>query len=157
MFATATLAMMGVGTLMQAYSQYQSNKAQQQAYQYNAALGEMQTKDALDRGDQLVQQHYAEAAQVKGSQVAAIAANGGDVGYGSALDVLTSTDINASQDAQVILANARREALGYQSQSAQDQFAAANIYPKTAAFTTALAGSGQVASQWYQFKTAGAV
>ena len=156
MFAAASLAMMGVGTFLQAYSAYGANKAKQQAYQYNAQLGEMQAKDALARGDQAVQRHYEQASQFRGHQVAAMAANGVDTSFGSALNVLTSTDVNANKDAQIILQNAQREATGYRAQAQLDNFSADSIHPKTAMVTTALQGAGQVGSQWYQFKTAGA-
>jgi hypothetical protein len=57
-------------------------------------------------------------AQLKGTQTARMAANGVALDSGSALDVLTSTDVMGEADANTIRDNAGKEAYGYKSQAA---------------------------------------
>ena len=99
--AWASLGLGAAGTVMGAYGQYQSAKAQQQAYQYNAQVGELQAQDALMRGRRDAARVQSEGERFKGSQKVALAASGVDVGYGSALDILTGTDVMIEADAEL--------------------------------------------------------
>ena len=137
---------------MKAIGAYQSTKAARDAYNYNAAVHDLQAQDALNRGEESLQRHYMQASQFKGKQRAALAANGVDLTYGSALDILTGTDMMARYDADIIKQNAEREALGHKTQAGMNRWQAANQKPMTAAVTSALSSAGQVSSQWYMFK-----
>ena len=149
------MAMTAASGGMQALGAYQQAKAARDAYSYNAAVNDLQAQDALNRGEESLQRHYMQASQFKGRQRAALAANGVDLTYGSALDILTGTDIMARYDADIIKANAEREALGFKTEAGMNRWQAASQKPMTAAVTSALTSAGQVSSQWYAFKKAG--
>lgn len=165
------MAMSVAGAGLQAYGAYRSSKAQQAAYNYNAQVGELQAQasdveaaDALARGEQAVTQHRQQVSQLKGRQRAVLAANGVDLGEGSALNILTDTDVMGEYDANIIRQNAEREAYGhrkqawaYRSGATLDRFGADSQSPLLAGTSTLLSGAGSVASQWYSFKTAGAI
>jgi len=154
----------GVG--LQAYGAYQKSAATKTAYdmqaqveQSNAAYAEQQARDALDRGQEAVRNKRLETRQLKGTQRATLAANGVDLSQGSALNILTDTDLMGAHDAEVLRMNAAREAYGHEVQAGNDRANAA-LYgyrssaenPALAAGTTLLTGAGSVAKQWYQYK-----
>ena len=91
-----------------------------------------------------------------------MAANGIDLGEGSAVDVLTSTDYMGERDALTIRNTAAKRAYGYRTQgtsyqdSARMRDATAGAINPTAAAATSLLGSaGQVSDYWYKSKAAG--
>ncbi|HEY9146833.1 MAG TPA: hypothetical protein VIN36_09130 [Thiobacillus sp.] len=136
---------------MQAYGAYQSSKNEQAAYNYNATVNEQQAQDALARGDEAVSEHQRKVDQLKGRQRAVMAANGLDLGEGSALNILTDTDLLGAYDAQVIRKNAEREAWGHRAQAGLNRYSADSQSPLLAGTSTLLGGSGTVASKWYDF------
>lgn len=145
------IAMTAASGGIKAYSAYQQTKAARDGYNYNAKVNDLQAKDALNRGDENLQRHFMQASQLKGRQRAALAVNGVDLNYGSALDILTGTDLMTQYDASVIKQNAERESLGFKTEAGMNRWQAAQQKPKTAAFTSALTSAGQVSSQWYSF------
>jgi hypothetical protein len=146
-----------LGTMVQARGAAQAAEGQRAAYQYNAQVGEMQAQDALSRGEQAVVRHNLQVKQLKGRQIANLAANGVDVTSGSALDILAGTDIMADIDAQVIRQNAEREAWGYRAGSTLDRYSASQQSPLLASGGTLLNGVSSVAGKWYGFKQSGAI
>lgn len=154
------LISMGVsvaGMGMQAYGAYSSAKGQQQASQYNAKVGEARAQDALSRGEYEAVKHQSNTAKLKSAQVATMGANGLDVGFGSALDILVGTDIQSDADAAMIRYNAEREAWGHRAGVEMDKFSAGSINPMMSGASSFLTGAGGVASQWYTFKDRGMV
>ena len=93
---------------------------------------------------------------MKGAQRASFANHGVDVGTGSPLDVLSSTDLAAAQDVATTKANAQREAYGFRVQGANYAAQAAADNPWLSAGAVGLAGATSVAEKWYQYSNAGA-
>lgn len=163
------LMFMAAGTGAQAAGAQQAAKAQKTSLLYdaqvsdnNAQLAEWQAQDAVQQGGVQEQAIHMQAAAVKGSQRAAMAANGLDLTEGTPREVLTSTDYLAKVDANTAHDNALRAAWGYRTQGAGYKDAAANarasadsISPSHAALLSLLGNSGQVSSTWYSMNKAG--
>lgn len=131
---------------------------QTQAYldNVNARIAELGAESALSQGQQQVGALTMRAGQIKGAQRAGMAANGIDLGTGSAAEVLASTDIMKSIDMDTTLANATRVALGYRAQATNYQndaimrnAQAGAINPALSGAASLLGGAGRVASTWY--------
>lgn len=157
------LLLQGFGAGMSAVSAYGTSRANKAAYNAqaqvdanNAVLTEYQAVDAERRGAVAAQNVGYRANQIKGGQRAALAANGVDLGYGSALEILSDTDYFGEIDRATTVDNAAREAWGYRTQGANfrgdadllRQRAAAES-PFLAAGTSLLGSAGRVASNWY--------
>jgi len=110
-----TVAAAGSGvTAMQAYSQ---QKYQQKVADANAKLEDAAAADAIARGKVDRQNYMREASQAAGAQRAAMAANGIEVGFGSALTMRQDTAEAVERDAMTISANSEREAAGFDRQA----------------------------------------
>ena len=136
---------------------YQANIAD-----LNARMSETQAQGTLLTGERQAQQSMLQTAQLKSTQRATMAANGVDLGVGSASNVLTSTDVMGQIDKNTIEANATRAAWGYrtqgtnyQNEALMDRATARAINPTQAGLTSLLTSSGQVASSWYRLNKAG--
>lgn len=130
----------------------------------NARSLEDAAKDAERRGAAELQASRRKYANLKGSQRAAMAANGVDLTSDTPLDVLTGTDVIAAEDAQAIQENAIRSAWGLRTEAAnaraaggQQQMAANSargsargLSTFSAATTSLLSGATQVADSWYR-------
>ena len=122
----------------------------------NARIAELGAQSALFQGQQQVGSLTLRAGQLKSSQRASMAANGVDLGTGSAAEVQASTDILKETDALTIDANAVRSAWGYRTESVNQQNQAlmsrANakgISPGSSAASSLLGSAGSVAHSWY--------
>jgi len=184
----------------------QSIEWQAQTIERQAEVAGWQADDAIMRGRESEQRLRFKTATLKGGQRARLAASGVDVSEGSALNILTETDMMGEIDAQTIRLDAAREAWGYKNQrlsyldqawatreqkrNVSDQawatreqkrgvsdqawaartqgsnytseagFKAATadgINPNGAAFNTLLGGATQVASRWYNPRSAAVV
>jgi hypothetical protein len=129
----------------------------------NARLAEGRGRDALARGEREYGAARLKTAALKSSQRTGLADAGFDLGFGSAAQVLTSTDMLGEVDAETIKANAMREAWGHRLEAtglrgsaAVNRAAAKSINPTLAAMSTLLTAGGQVASQYYSLKASGA-
>lgn len=91
----------------------QAANSQGERLDWNAAVAELQAKDALDRGTQEEQRFRAGVRGIIGAQRAGFAASNIDVGFGSALDVQADAAELGELDALTIRTNAAREAWGY--------------------------------------------
>lgn len=107
-------------TALGAAGQVQSAQASAAASKYNAQIGEMnavlserRAKDAIERGAREEQRKRQEVAGIRGKQVAAMAANGVDLSFGSPLDVIVDTAVLGELDALTIRTSAAREAYDY--------------------------------------------
>lgn len=82
--------------------------------QKNAAMDRNAAQDAIQRGRIEEQRQYRRMAQLQGAQRAAMAANGIDTEFGSALDIQVDTKKIGWEDAATIRENAIREAKGFE-------------------------------------------
>ena len=76
----------------------------------NVELAKRREKDAYERGANEEQQVRRKAAQIKAANLAAQAANGVDVSFGSPLDTLVDVAVAGELDALTVRANTEREA-----------------------------------------------
>jgi hypothetical protein len=161
--STAAQALQVAGVVGSTVAAYQKSKAEQDAYEYrsriaanNAQLADWQAADAVTRGQDAENRQRQKTAQLKGTQRASLAARGIDLGEGSALDILTGTDVLGETDALTLRANAAREAWGYRAQAnqyrndaAMSSRMASSRSPFGDAVGTLLTSGGTVAAKWY--------
>lgn len=95
------------------------------AYEQNAALAELQATDTIARGREAEGDFRTRAKVTAGGVRAGLAAQGVDIGTGSALDVQRDLGALSELDALTIRNNAAREAWGYRVQAGQYQHHAA--------------------------------
>jgi hypothetical protein len=88
-------------------------EGQAELFDYNAAIADLQAKDALARGMEEESRFRRGVQGMIGGQRAAIAASNVDVSYGSAVDVQADTAMLGELDALTIRTNAAREAWGF--------------------------------------------
>lgn len=119
----------------------------------NAAIADMQAADAINRGNDAVFKSQLRTAQLKGSQTATLAAHGVALDQGSALDILTSTDVMGAADAATIRDNANKEAWGDKVQASNYRAQAAAANPWATGLNTLLSSSGAVADRWYKYRS----
>lgn len=152
----------GIGAFSSALAKRAEMQGAADIADLNARLAETAAQSELRRGQDAVGQATARAGQIKGSQRAALAANGVDLGEGSAAEVLTSTDIMKEEEAHGITAQAvasawgyRTQATNYQNQARSARASAKSISPLMAGASSLLGSGGQIASSWYNAKKAG--
>lgn len=164
--ATTSLAMQGAGAASSAIGAYASAQGQKSLLntqadmdEINARLAEASARSALMAGQRQEQTIQLNTAQIGGAQRAAMAANGVDLGTGSAAEVQASTKIMGEIDADTAHANAVRAAFGYRTQATNYQndalmrrASAGSISPLVSATTSLLGSAGTVASSWYMMK-----
>lgn len=131
--------------------------AQAQVDENNARITEVQAKDAEARGVQAADVSRSKTRQLAGTQRATMAANGVDLGVGSAVRIQNDTEYFGEVDSNTILDNAAREAWGYRAQGSNFsnqatmmRARAAAESPGMAATTSLLTSAGKVAASWYQ-------
>lgn len=158
----AAIASMG-GLALSAYGTYQGSQANKAAFgaqaqvaANNKIIADYQAGQALERGERAASDAGIRKNQLKGQQRARLAANGVDLGVGSAQEILTDTDYFGEIDQQRIRDNAAREAWGYRTQGANFGADASLMRsradgekPMLAAGTTLLTGASRVAGDWY--------
>lgn len=130
----------------------------------NARIAELGARSEFERGQKEIASLTLQAGQLKSRQRAAMAANGIDLGEGSAAEIQASTEIMKEIDKNTLEANAVRSAWGYRTEAANLQSAAmmkeggaAGINPLMSGASSLLTGAGQVADSWYRFKRDGAI
>src|SRR5512139_187745 len=80
-------------------------KYEQKIAERNAKIASEAARDSEERGKLENQQLGRKVAQTKGQQAASMAANGIDLGFGSALNVQDDTAMLASEDAEALYKN----------------------------------------------------
>lgn len=150
------------GSYFAASAQKSLLNAQAEIAEINARVAESQARVELLAGQRREQSSRLQTAAVKGRQRAAMAANGLDLGEGSAAEVLTSTDLVGEVDANTIHANAVRSAWGLRTQATSSRnealmkrATADGISPGTAAASSLLGSAGTVAMSWYRLQKEG--
>lgn len=194
----SSVVMMGAGMASSAVGSYYSAQSSAAQMQYQAAMGQLnaamaeadaslldmnasisntQGQMAIAQGQREEQKLRLQSGQLKGKQRTALAANGVDLGVGSAARVLATTDYMTEVDVGEIRANAARAAFGYQIQGTNQKFAAMSaraqstnyksgsafamataggISPMASAATSLLGGAGSVSQSWYMMNKMGA-
>lgn len=164
--ASAAQGMQIAGTVAGAYGAYNQSKAAKKSGEVqaavarnNAAYSESQARDAIRRGQVTENDVRRRTAQLEGSQRARLAANGIDLGEGSALNILLDTEYFGENDALNVRDNASSEAGWFRTQASKQrsnadllQARADSENPTSAAATTLLTGAGNVADSWYKNK-----
>lgn len=129
-------------------------KREKKIAKQNAKIAEQAAQDAQYRGRQEQMKIGLKQAQVKGTQRAAMAANGVALDSQTAIDLQTGTDWVSRMDATTVENNARREAYASRLAAANYQAQAASISPGMSGFGSLLEGAGTVAQKWYQYDQA---
>lgn len=152
-----------LGSYFQADSQRSSLNFQAQMSDINAQIANVGAENEIWKGQQEIATQTLQAGQLKSAQRASMAANGIDLGYGTAAEVQASTDIVKNIDMTTIQSNAIRAAFGYKIQALNDntraamaRASAAGISPMADAVTTFGGALSDIASKWTNLKTAGA-
>lgn len=166
----STANVLGVGgAVMSTVGSYYNAKAQQNALEYqsivaetNARLAEKAAQSTLLQGQQEENKVQLRTAALKGTQRASLAANGIDLGEGSAAQIQASTDMMGKIDADTVAANALRTAWGYRqqgtnysNQALMDKASASAISPFGSAMGTLMTSASRVAGGWYSQSKAG--
>lgn len=112
--AAAAAITAAIGTGVTAYSTAQQHKYEARIADRNADLASEQAANAQDRTRTEALRHYRRVGQLKGQQQAAMAANGLDTSFGSALDVQRDTSMLAAEDARSIYEGGFEEARGFE-------------------------------------------
>lgn len=153
-----------VGSIYGAIDKKSALSADAEIATLNARMSETAAQQELAKGQAAVAALTARAGRLKSAQRVSLAANGVDLGVGSASEVLASTDLLKEEDADQAYANAVRAAWGYrmqgtnfENQASMARATADSISPGLAGATSLLGSAGQVSSSWYAFKKAGAV
>jgi hypothetical protein len=157
-FAIASLALSGIGTVLQSVSQSQQSGYQAAVARNNQRIAEQQAQDALRRGDIAEDQQRQKTGLLIGTQRARLAGQGTALDEGSPLDIQGDTAAAGAQDALTIRSNAEREAWGYRAQAA-NYAAQARLAESRAGWLgtgeSLLAGAGSVADRWARFRQQG--
>lgn len=129
-----------VGAMNQANAQKATLGYEAAVADNNAKVAEYQAQQALNIGAQQEQNSRLKTAQVFGAQRASLAANGIDLGQGSATDILTTTVHTGEVDALTIRDNAARQAWANRVQAQNDTSNAAATRASASAIDPTYAG-----------------
>jgi hypothetical protein len=144
----------GFGTIGSAISQSNAYQAQGQYDKYlseiNSRLADQQFQQVIKKGEEEATAYSKKVKGLAGSQKAALAAQGIDVGSGSAAEIQKETMIMGAEDAMKIRNNAYQEAFGYKVQAINTR-SQGNFDSMTAGFKsrqTLLSGGMQAAGEF---------
>lgn len=152
---TATLALSAASAATSVGAAYQGARDQKAVANYNAQVAEQSAQDALRQGDEEAAKVRRQYAQVAGNQRAGFAANGIDIGAGSAFDALDQTDFFSQTDQATAKTNAQRTAWNARAQKRGYEMQASAIKPGLIAGATLLTSASSVAEKWNSFKKPG--
>jgi hypothetical protein len=152
-------------------SQSLSMRFQSDISQLNAAQAEFTAQQILRAGQQKQGQIGLRAGKIKSSQRASMAARGIDLGVGSAVETIATTDLMKEIDMLTVNADtvrsseaARLQRQNYLTASAMQDVSASNlaasgdsISPFMAAGSSILGSAGSVANAWYQDRKLAAI
>lgn len=151
------------GALTSAIGSYWQTKSQKSAMEYQARMSEINARVAegsaqqeLRIGNEQIAQLTLQHAQLKGRQRAAMAANGVDLGEGSAAEVQVSSEMLKDMDMATLKYNAIRRAISARGDAVNSSNAAlaarataSGLNPTLAAGTSLLGNAGAVAKTYY--------
>ncbi len=172
----ATLGMIGIGSsvgggLLGAFGAKKTGQAQQQMYNYqaqvaqiNAQIDRQNAEYALNQGEQQAQQFGLHAAQQRGQIIANQGASGIAIGSGSNAEVVRSQNLLTRMDLTQIRSNAAKTAYDFNvkatmdlNQATLDTMAGQNakLAGDINAASSILGTAGSVSSKWLQGKQMG--
>lgn len=141
-------AINAVGNMLVGYYQTraQNNIAKWQAViaEENRAMANLAAEDALMQSQYKIGQISMQAQALKSSQRASLAANGIDLGVGSAAEVLTTTDVLERESINVERMNGYRQAWGFRTQGVN--YAGQAISARASVGSPGLAGASGLLS-----------
>lgn len=149
----ASTAVTMAGQYVQGQSAYTQAKYEQAAAKTNERLADEQAKDEIDRTKKTAAQRYRQAAQLEGQQQAAMAANGIDINFGSAVDTLKDSKMVAAEDVGNIYGQGFQNTRGYlidaynyklRGLAAKSTASTAGLATGIGMFGTALGGASQL-------------
>ncbi len=163
MYQTLSLASAVSGALTSAIGSYWQTKAQKSAMEYQARMSEINARIAeggaqheLRIGNEQIAQLTLQHAQLKGRQRAAMAANGVDLGEGSAAEVQISSEMIKDMDMATLKYNAVRRAISARGDAVNSSNAAlaaratgSQYTPLLSASTSLIGSAGAVAKTYY--------
>lgn len=124
MGATAAIA---AGSLVGAYMQSEVQRAEgaytQRMSRINARRAEIMAEDTIKKGDQEASNYGKKVKELTGSQKASLAAQGIDLGFGTAADIISVTEEQGADNIKAIKNNAFREAMGYKTKASDERIA----------------------------------
>jgi len=152
-------------------SQASSMRFQSDISELNAAQAEFTAQQIMRAGNLKQGQISLRAGKIKSSQRASMAARGIDLGVGSAVETIATTDLMKEIDMLTVNADtvrsaesARQQRQNYLTASAMQDVSASNlggsgstISPFMAAGTSILGSAGSVANAWYQDRKLAAI
>ncbi|QNA85145.1 hypothetical protein G4G27_14925 [Sphingomonas sp. So64.6b] len=151
--AIASTVMATGGAIMSGIGQAQQYRYQASIADQNNRLANEQAKDSIENTNLEAQRRGRALAQIKGAQQAAMAANGVDLNFGSAVDVQKDTAMIGAEDlAQIYKGGNQRtrgfeiSAFNYRSEAAANRAKASGalINAGFSAVSTALGGASNV-------------
>lgn len=152
-FSSTMMQAAGTGVAaMGAYNQAQSQKA---ALENQAQIADWQASQAENVGQQQQAAAGLKAQALMGQQAANLAANGVQLGQGSAAEIMASSKFMSDRDQLTIRDNAMRTAWAYRTQADVERTMGSNISPITAGATSLLGGAAQVGASWNRWKQQG--
>lgn len=168
--ATAAMAVQGAGAGFSMIGSMNAAGAQQDALNYqaqvaanNAIIAGYQASIAKDVGETQEQNSRLRTADLYSTQRASMAANGIDLGEGTATDVLASTKYMGERDALTIRDNTankvwalQNNAQNFLNDAAATRATADSINPFMSGAGSLLTSAGSVAKSYYAMKTVGA-
>lgn len=142
------------GSLVSGMAQMASARAAARAATQSAQYADDAAREALEAGQQESDLRQRAGAKLMGQNAVAAAANGMDVGSGSALDMLDDTHTAVNQDAFRIRTNAWREskALSQQAANYRAEAASARSEARFAPIKTVLGAGARVFDRWGQYQ-----
>lgn len=159
----------GVGAVTGAIGSLRGGQANADASMYQAAVArnnqlvaERNAQYALEAGRSAESNQRQKTAQMIGAQRAAMAANGIDIGSGSALNLQSDTGAIGELDALTIRNNAARQAYNYEAQAADFSANSSLMRMKASndkkagnigAFSSLVGGASSVSDKWLRWKT----
>lgn len=153
-----------VGAFFSASGQKTALNATANTAEQNAKFAELAAQQTLAAGQAEEQQIDRNTAQVKGAQVADMAANGVNPNVGTGAAIQAGTDLMGQNDALTARKNAimaafgqRVESTNYSNEANMARAQAKGISPVTSAATSLLGSAGQLSQRWYQLSRSGAL
>lgn len=146
-FTAVTSGAQIAGAGISAYGALQQSKLEQQGYEYNAALADLQAKEAVQAGEITQEEITSQEDYLKGEQEAAYAKSGVTMS-GSPLDVMLQSATNFEFDKSIERYNTAVQVSRDQSQAQLDRFYGkqARSAGKVKALTTLLGAAPKISN-----------
>ena len=152
LFSAASMGLGFVSSMQQAQAARDQANYNAAVARNNATTANYQAQAAIESGRLKEQQHRLKVKNLKGQQTASMAANGIQLGSGTAAEVIGDTEQQGELDARMIAHNAQLEAWGFKGKAANYEADAVGTIAagKNKATGSLLSGIGTVADKWYK-------